>query len=157
MSASDDLFTASVVLRDDIAILSIGGGIDFASAWTFEAVVANVLAGNVAGLIIDLAGVTFMASAGLRVLVLASIHGWTLWRDLLIFDLDPAGTGVVIPLVCPAFPVGLRSSGRVFVVKQWIVGRWCCATVQATLVPRASGWAGAGSVCVAGVPGAREC
>ncbi|MGA9361259.1 MAG: STAS domain-containing protein [Mycobacterium sp.] len=71
MSASDDLFTASVVLRDDIAILSIGGGIDFASAWTFEAVVANVLAGNVAGLIIDLAGVTFMASAGLRVLVLA--------------------------------------------------------------------------------------
>ena len=71
MSASDDPFTASVVLRDDIAILSIGGAIDFASATTFEAVVAKVLAGNVAGLIIDLADVTFMASAGVRVLVLA--------------------------------------------------------------------------------------
>lgn len=69
--ASEDQFTASVLLRDDIAILSIGGGIDFASASTFEAVVTNVLAGNVAGLIIDLAGVTFIASAGLRVLVLA--------------------------------------------------------------------------------------
>ncbi len=71
MPASDDLLTASVLLRDDIAILSIGGAIDCVSAPTFEAVVTNVLAGNVAGLIIDLAGVTFIASAGLRVLVLA--------------------------------------------------------------------------------------
>ena len=72
MPAADDLFTASVVLRDKIAILGIGGAIDFASAPTFEAVVANVLADGVAALIIDLAGVTIMASAGLRVLVLAN-------------------------------------------------------------------------------------
>ena len=72
MRAADDLFTASVVLRDEIAILSVGGAIDFASAPTFEAVVANVRAGGVAALIIDLAGVTIMASAGLRVLVLAN-------------------------------------------------------------------------------------
>ncbi|MGA9679928.1 MAG: STAS domain-containing protein [Mycobacterium sp.] len=71
MSASGDLFTASVTQRDGIVVLTIGGAIDFASESTFEAVVANAVAKNVAGLIIDLAGVTFMASAGLRVLILA--------------------------------------------------------------------------------------
>lgn len=71
MSASDDLFTASVAQREGIVVLSIGGAIDFASASTFEAVVANVIAQNAAGLVIDLGGVKFMASAGLRVLILA--------------------------------------------------------------------------------------
>jgi hypothetical protein len=39
------------------------------------------------------------------------------WYEFAMFDLDLGVAGVVILLVCPAFPVGFRSAGQVVVVK----------------------------------------
>lgn len=61
----------------DEVVLTLRGELDIASAPTLERAVEAARSANSARLIIDLAGVTFMDSTGLRVLLLAreSIDG----------------------------------------------------------------------------------
>lgn len=64
-----DPITTSVVYRDGVAVLSIGGEIDLVTAPSFAAAIDSVLADDPPGFIIDLSEVTFLASAGLQLLV----------------------------------------------------------------------------------------
>jgi anti-sigma B factor antagonist len=50
-------------------VLSVGGEIDLATAPEFEEAISSVLADDPSALIIDLSEVTFLASAGLQLLV----------------------------------------------------------------------------------------
>ncbi len=64
-----DPITTSVVHRDGAVVLSVGGDIDLATAPLFEEAIADALADDPPALIIDLSEVTFLASAGLQLLV----------------------------------------------------------------------------------------
>jgi anti-sigma B factor antagonist len=52
-------------------VVSVGGEIDLSTAQAFEAVIAEALAEDPPALVIELSGVSFMASVGLRVLAAA--------------------------------------------------------------------------------------
>lgn len=67
--ATTDRITISVEHRDAIAVLAVGGDIDLSTAPALEAAVADVLAEEPAGLIVQLSAVDFMGSVGLRILV----------------------------------------------------------------------------------------
>ena len=67
MSAAGPI-TTSVARRDGAAVVSIGGEIDLSTAPAFEKAIAEALEHRPAVLAIELSGVTFMASVGLRVL-----------------------------------------------------------------------------------------
>ncbi len=64
-----DPITTSVENRDGFAVLAVGGDIDLATAPSFEKAIDDALAENPPGLIIDLTEVSFLASAGLQLLV----------------------------------------------------------------------------------------
>jgi anti-sigma B factor antagonist len=67
--AAPDPITTSVTDLDGIAAVNVGGEIDLATASILEAAIAEALAKGPAALIIDLSEVTFLASAGLQILV----------------------------------------------------------------------------------------
>src|SRR5271168_3932087 len=67
VSAADPI-TTSVVHRKGVAVVSIGGEIDLSTAPAFEAVIAEALEEDPPALVLELSGVTFMASVGLRIL-----------------------------------------------------------------------------------------
>lgn len=67
LSAADPI-TTSVAHRDGAAVVSISGEIDLSTAPAFEEAIAQALEANPAVLAIELSGVTFMASVGLRIL-----------------------------------------------------------------------------------------
>jgi anti-sigma B factor antagonist len=60
--------TTSVAHRDGVAVVSVGGEIDLSTAQAFEAVISDALSEDPPALVIELSGVSFMASVGLRVL-----------------------------------------------------------------------------------------
>jgi anti-sigma B factor antagonist len=60
--------TSSVARDDGIAVVTIGGEIDLSTAPAFEAAISGALAQDPTVLVIELSGVEFMASAGLRIL-----------------------------------------------------------------------------------------
>jgi anti-sigma B factor antagonist len=64
--------TTSVEYRDGVAVLAVGGEIDLVTAPSFEKAINEVLADEPSSLIIDLSEVTFLASAGLQLLVAAN-------------------------------------------------------------------------------------
>lgn len=64
-----DLIAISVQHRDGVVVLAVEGEIDIATAPVLDAAVADALAEKPAALVIDLSAVTFLASAGLRILV----------------------------------------------------------------------------------------
>lgn len=68
MSASQAIST-SVQHSDGIAVLSVGGVVDLATAATLEEVVAGLVDERPTALVIDLSEVTFLASVGLQILV----------------------------------------------------------------------------------------
>lgn len=68
MSATEPI-TTSVVYRDGIAVLAVGGEIDLMTAPMLQRAIDDVLANSPAGLIIDFSEVEFLASVGLRILV----------------------------------------------------------------------------------------
>jgi anti-sigma B factor antagonist len=72
MAVSASEITTSVAYRGEITVLSVGGDIDAASAPAFQTAIAAVLAEDPAALIINLCGVDFLATAGLR--ILAATH-----------------------------------------------------------------------------------
>ena len=69
--SKNDLIRSSVTHRDGTAVLAISGEVDLASAAVFERAIADVLAEDPPSLIIDLAGVPFLASAGVGILMQA--------------------------------------------------------------------------------------
>ena len=67
MSAPDPI-TTSFAHHEGVAVVSIGGEIDLSTAPAFEAAIAGALDDDPPVLVIELSGVRFMASAGLRIL-----------------------------------------------------------------------------------------
>jgi anti-anti-sigma factor len=63
-----DLITTSVVHREGVAVVSIGGEIDLSTAPAFEAVITEALKEDPPALVVELSEVIFMASVGLRIL-----------------------------------------------------------------------------------------
>src|SRR5262245_49160800 len=64
--------TTSVQHRDGVAVLAVGGEIDMSTAPQFEKAIDDVLADDPPTLVIDLTAVTFLGSAGLRLLATAN-------------------------------------------------------------------------------------
>jgi len=67
LSAPDSI-TATVTDHDGVAVLSIGGEIDLVTAPALEEAIGGVVAENQTALIIDLSGVEFLGSVGLKIL-----------------------------------------------------------------------------------------
>src|SRR3984893_11469566 len=67
VSAADPI-TTSVVHREGVAVVSIGGEIDLSTAPAFEAGIAEALEVDPPVLVVELSEVIFMASVGLRIL-----------------------------------------------------------------------------------------
>jgi anti-sigma B factor antagonist len=63
-----DALTVSVSLRPGCAVVSVSGALDVTTEGEFRERLTSVLAHGVPRLLVDLSGVTFMASAGLGVL-----------------------------------------------------------------------------------------
>jgi anti-anti-sigma factor len=64
-----DAIATAVVYQNGIAVLKVGGDIDLATVPTLEAAIDEALIPKPIGLVIDLSGVGFLASAGLQALV----------------------------------------------------------------------------------------
>jgi anti-anti-sigma factor len=67
--SESDAITTSVEHRDDITLLTVGEVVDLATAPVLEEAIDGLLAEEPKALIVDLSGVTFLASVGLRLLV----------------------------------------------------------------------------------------
>jgi anti-sigma B factor antagonist len=67
--SSTEPITTAIEHRDGVAVLSVGGDIDLATAPAFEAAIAAALQRTPAALVIELSRVDFLASAGLQILV----------------------------------------------------------------------------------------
>jgi len=67
-------FTYRIDREDDRVTIHLAGEVDLAAAPRVEAAIAEALAGDTADIIIDLDGVTFLDSTGLRVLVAAQAN-----------------------------------------------------------------------------------
>lgn len=67
LSAPDSI-TATVSDHDGVAVLSIGGEIDLVTAPALEEAIGGVITDNPQALIIDLSGVEFLGSVGLKIL-----------------------------------------------------------------------------------------
>jgi anti-anti-sigma factor len=67
--SESDAITTSVEHRDDITLLTVGEVVDLATAPVLEEAIDGLLAKGPKALIVDLSGVTFLASVGLRLLV----------------------------------------------------------------------------------------
>ncbi|OBK26088.1 STAS domain-containing protein [Mycobacterium asiaticum] len=67
MSAPDSI-TATVSDHDGVVVLSIGGEIDLVTAPALEEAIGGVITDNPQALIIDLSGVEFLGSVGLKIL-----------------------------------------------------------------------------------------
>jgi anti-sigma B factor antagonist len=70
----DDQLSVHVLRQTDTVVLAVAGELDMLTAAQVEAAVVDALVDPPRVLIVDLTGVTFLASAGLTVLVEASRH-----------------------------------------------------------------------------------
>ncbi len=66
---TNDLITTSVEHRQGVVVLAVGGEIDTNTAPILHTVISQAIADKPSALVIDLSGVQFIASAGLRILV----------------------------------------------------------------------------------------
>ena len=67
--ATTALVTTSISHQGNVAVLSVAGEIDLATAPALEDALAEVLAGDPPALVVDLSEVLFLSSTGLRLLV----------------------------------------------------------------------------------------
>ncbi|MBH0774757.1 STAS domain-containing protein [Nocardia bovistercoris] len=63
--------STSVAVHDGATVLTVAGEVDLATAPALETAIEGILAAKPAALIIDLSGVSFLASAGMAALVAA--------------------------------------------------------------------------------------
>jgi anti-sigma B factor antagonist len=68
LSATEPI-TTSVTRHEGVAVLTVTGEVDLATAPVLEGAISDVLADNPPALVIDLSPVQFLASAGLQILV----------------------------------------------------------------------------------------
>ena len=68
MSGTEPIAT-SLANQDGVAVLSVAGEIDLATAPALDAAIAEALEKDPAAFVIELSGVEFMASAGLQLLI----------------------------------------------------------------------------------------
>jgi anti-sigma B factor antagonist len=61
--------STAVEHRDGVTVLAVGGDIDMVGASILESAIVAALAEDPAGLVIDLSEVSYLASAGVRILV----------------------------------------------------------------------------------------
>lgn len=66
-----DTMTTTVEAHDGATVLTVSGEVDLATAPALENTIEAILTGKPAALIIDLTGVSFLASAGMATLVAA--------------------------------------------------------------------------------------
>lgn len=71
LAASNQALTVVTVQRQDVVILTVHGSLDVLTAAHLTAAVRDALAHDSRGLIIDLSGTDFLASAGMTALVSA--------------------------------------------------------------------------------------
>lgn len=64
-----DTMTTAVTAHGEVIVLTVAGEVDLATAPALEIAIDAVLADKPAALVIDLSAVTFLASAGMAVLV----------------------------------------------------------------------------------------
>src|ERR1700720_3620324 len=67
--SSTDAINTALAYQNGIAVLKVGGDIDLATVPALEAAIEEALIPKPTGLVIDLSGVGFLASAGLLALV----------------------------------------------------------------------------------------
>ena len=67
--SSTDAINTALAYQNGIAVLKVGGDIDLAAVPALEAAIEEALIPKPTGLVIDLSGVGFLASAGLQTLV----------------------------------------------------------------------------------------
>jgi anti-sigma B factor antagonist len=79
-----DSMSTSVEQRGDIAVLTVSGVVDLATAPALEEVTGQLIAQKPMGLVVDVSNVTFLASVGLK--ILAATHR----------DLTPTGCFAVV-------------------------------------------------------------
>ena len=81
----------------DVVVVSASGRIDFAGAQALEAAIAPSLApdSSVRGLVVDLAGVDYISSVGLRVLMVAAKALRTRKASIAIASLQPIVAEIV--------------------------------------------------------------
>ena len=65
----EDPISSSIEFRGGVAVLTVRGEIDVASAPAFKSAIAEALAGNPQGLVLDLREVDFLGSVGVRILL----------------------------------------------------------------------------------------
>jgi len=70
--SSNDSINIAVERRDDVLLLTVDGVVDLATAPVLQAAIDDAFELDFAALVIDFAQVTFLASAGLRLLVSTS-------------------------------------------------------------------------------------
>jgi stage II sporulation protein AA (anti-sigma F factor antagonist) len=73
-----------------LSVVTPSGRLDFGAAASFQSQLEKELAGGPAGLIIDCAGLDYVSSAGLRVLLLVSRGAKRTGVALLVCSLKPA-------------------------------------------------------------------
>lgn len=66
-----DTMSTSVATHDGATVLTVSGEVDLATASALETAIEGILAAKPTALIIDLSGVSFLASAGMAALVAA--------------------------------------------------------------------------------------
>jgi anti-sigma B factor antagonist len=65
----EDPIGSSIEVRDGVAVLTVRGEVDVASAPAFKSAIGEALGGNPEGLVLDLLKVDFLGSVGVRVLL----------------------------------------------------------------------------------------
>jgi anti-anti-sigma factor len=79
---NDSPIQCRVEQREHAVIVSVTGAIDLATQATFAETIRDALQQGTSSLVIDLAGVTFLASPGLAVLVEAQEDAMRMHKDL---------------------------------------------------------------------------
>jgi anti-anti-sigma factor len=64
--------------RDDVVIGTLTGEVDLSNAMELEALITDVVPNTVLGVVLDLSGVSYLDSAGVRLLL--SLAGMLRWR-----------------------------------------------------------------------------
>ncbi len=90
-----------------VTIVRISGRIDFATSESLEQVVCAIIAGGRPRVILDMRGVEYISSAGLRAILIAARKAKSAGGGIAIFGLQPgvdevfttSGFGKVVPLV----------------------------------------------------------
>jgi anti-sigma B factor antagonist len=90
LSAADAI-TTSVAHRGGVAVVSVGGEIDLSTAPAFETAITQALDDDPPALVIELSEVSFMASAGLRILAATQEKAGTATAVALVADNAAAG------------------------------------------------------------------